>query len=180
MALTNNNATFSLSVAGSGRAGTTGTGAAAGTSAATLNFGKTLQASWIPQVGSNQITGIGFASGTLAAAGTATIDMFGGTLLSLDGTALVLATVKFVYIALLDSAGSAATAGSLEIGGSGSNPNILWFKNTSDIAKVEVGGPPFIQGAAAGVTVDATNRNILITNPSGVTAYWQAFIAGTI
>jgi hypothetical protein len=179
LALTNNNTRFSLTVSASGIAGTTGSGASTGVTAGTLNFAKTLQAAWLP-TGSTAITGMGFASGSIAAAGSTTIDMFGGTLLALDGTALVLAGVKFVFISLVDSAGGIATAGSLEVGGAGSNPNILWFKNTSDISKVTVGGPPFIQGSATAVTVNSTNRNILIANPSGVTAYYQCFIAGVV
>lgn len=170
-----------MSVSGSGVIGVTGTGPALGRSPGNLAFTRSQTVNWIPTLAaSNIITAIGFASGTLAASGTVTLDLAGGTVLDLAGDGITFATIKGITVWLLSSTGETATEGSLEVGGAGSDPHPLWFKNVSDIARVEVGGPPFAQGAEAGIAVNSGQRNVLITNPSLVSASYAVLVWGTV
>lgn len=101
----------------------------------------------------NRVTLTYSTSGTLTASSTVDID------LSTAG----FATIKGVVVTL------ASTTGALKVGGTGpSNINQLWFNDDSDAAFVDQGGPCFIQGSAAGKTVDGSNKNFRITNTSGV------------
>lgn len=108
---------------------------------------------FVPTVGAtNRVTLTYSAEGTLAASGTADIDL----------SAAGFATVKGVVVTLT------TTTGGLKVGGTGpSNIHSLWFADDSDAAFVDQGGPCFVQGSAAGKTVDGSNKDFRITNTSG-------------
>lgn len=106
---------------------------------------------------------------TLAASGNQTIDLTSVTLI--DGTSSGFSNLKgfFVFIT--------STTGQLRVGGSGTNTLQLWFSDDSDSSVIYPSGVPFMQGSPAGITVDSTNKTIILTNTHGsesVTYRWVA------
>lgn len=124
---------------------------------------------------SGYITGLGFTYQTaLAAGGTYDVDLDAMT--DPTGNAVNFASIKFVYVKLVSATGK------LKVGGTGpSNIHSLWFADDSDASSVEQGGPPFFQGSATAVTVDASNKNFRITNTHGSqTADFVVVVGGLI
>lgn len=92
------------------------------------------------------------ATGTLAAAGTADIDL----------SAAGFSSIKFFAVWLTTATGQ------LKIGGTGpSNIHSLWFGDDSDFLTIYPGGPPFLTGSTTASTVDGSNKNVRLTNSHG-------------
>jgi len=92
---------------------------------------------------------------TLADAATATLDLT---------TAFPTAFASIKYFGVFIT----STTGRLRIGGAGSNPNKLWFADAGDKADIWPNGPGFQQGnKLAAVTVDGSNKNVLLDNVTG-------------
>jgi hypothetical protein len=94
------------------------------------------------------------AAGTFGS-GTEPKDPFGGT--------YTLTKIAYIEVAMVSTTGAG-----VRVGGAASNAHKLWFADASDKADVLPGGVPFKQGHTTGLTVDSSNRNILIENLSSV------------
>lgn len=126
----------------------------------------------------NQVLSFGTSSGkadiaccaawVIAASGTKSFDLLAGTdFLDVMGNTAAFAKLKSVYFQVVDGTGD--TSG-VVIGGAASNGNKMWFGNVNDTWTIADGSPPFIGGTPAGVTVDGTHKNILLTNGSASVA----------
>lgn len=122
--------------------------------------------------GSPSGTVAGYATGTLAAGASVTINLYDGSLLGLDGvTAIPLRTLYYVDLWL------SGAGGFLRIGASGTNAHALWFADASDASDVVAGGPPFLQGGSVGLVVDNNHKNVKIANPHGTLSATYVFRA---
>lgn len=124
----------------------------------------------------NRIQTVGYVPGTLAAAGTATLDLtaFPGA----DGSTTITFTKLSVFYAQIVST---TVGGKLAIGNAASDAHPLWFSNANDIWTINANGPGLAGGdlvSASGITVDATHKNILLTNTSGVSVDYVLFASG--
>lgn len=115
------------------------------------------------ELASPTITAVGYAIGTLPFGSSVTVDLT--SMSTLDGNATVSFT-KLVYIDVVIPTGSAG--GYLRIGNAATNGNKLWFDAKTSTADIFPGGAAFQQtNPASYVVVDASNKNVLITNPHG-------------
>jgi hypothetical protein len=118
---------------------------------------------------SGNINAVSTDSITLAAAATTTIDLTSVNLI--DNSSGGFSNLKSFCVFIT------STTGELRIGGSGSNILKLWFVDNSDASTIYPSSVPFLQGSPAGITVNSTNKNIILTNTHGsesVTARWVA------
>ena len=112
----------------------------------------------------------------LTAGATATYDLYTGTDLKdlFDATA-AFRKIKSVAI-WVDSGGD--TSG-VTIGNAASNANALFFGAQAHTATIYPSGPAFLGGSPAGVTVDATHKNLKVLNNGAVSVVVGIAIAGT-
>ena len=96
--------------------------------------------------------------------GSLTLDLFGGSLLDMTGSATLFRLLR-AYSIWIASGGDAA---GVTIGNAGSNPHPLFFGSTSATKTIYPGGPEEAGGTGVGegVAVTATARNVLLTNNS--------------
>jgi len=127
--------------------------------------------------GADQADIVYAATGTIAASGTLNLDL-AGVLSSAFGATLTFVKVKCFYFTLTTDTTSSAVA----LGGAGTNPAALWFKDSSDKEQVRNGGCTLHwapDSTAWGVTAGTGDR-FLITNEDGTnTATYQLVILGT-
>ncbi len=133
---------------------------------------------WSGSNGDTEVLAFGTASGladiycyaafSIALSSSSTFDLFTGSdFKNVMGDTAAFAKLKSIYVQVVD--GTGGTAG-VTIGGAASNANALWFGNQNDTWTIFDGGPPFIGGNPAGVTVDATHCNLKISNNSSSAA----------
>ncbi len=112
----------------------------------------------------------------LAISGTVTFDLYANGLPNSLGGAANFRKLKGVYVRVL----SGGDTSGVIVGNAGANPHGLYFGAVTQTWKLLPGGPPLTGGDGTGVTVDATHRNLLITNGSGAAAVTvRVFLAGT-
>jgi hypothetical protein len=128
-----------------------------------------------------KVNEIGSKIFSVAASGTATIDL--RSLLDVLGQSVTLVRVKGLLFQLLsttdDPANGTACSG-VTVGNAGSNPNALFLGATSHTIVLGNGeAVAWLSPLAAGLTVDTTHRNVLLTNNDpGVTAAVQITVLG--
>ncbi len=107
---------------------------------------------------------------------TVALDIFTGTdFPNVFGGAAPFRKVKAVFLGVL----SGGDAAGVTIGGAASNGNALFFGAQNDTWTVFPGGVPLQGSSPAGVTVDATHKNILITNNGAVSVTVRFMLGGT-
>lgn len=113
---------------------------------------------------------------TLAGAGTQTFDLFANGIPDVFGGAANFRKLKSIAIAIV----SGGDASGLIIGAAASNATPLFFGNQNDTWTISPNGPAFLGGSPDGVVIDATHRNLKITNGSAsVPVTFNVFLAGT-
>lgn len=122
----------------------------------------------------NRVTTWGKASGTLDAAGTATIDLT--ALTGPDGSTVTLATLVCGIIRIT------STTGKLRIGNAAANAHLLDFGAANDTWTIRPTGPGLPFGdpvGTTGYTVDGTHKNVMVENTHGSESVtYEAFFAG--
>ncbi len=118
------------------------------------------------------------AAWTIVGSGTKNFDLFtaGTDFPDVFGNAAIFAKLKSVFVEVVNGTGGAAGA---IIGGAATNANKMWFGNQNDTWAVTDGGPPFIGGSPAGITVDATHKDILFTNATSTSITLLIALAGS-
>lgn len=115
---------------------------------------------------------------TLAASGGAddvTIDLYDNGLPNLFGGDADFRKLKGITVAVL----SGGDAAGVTIGNAASNPHQLFFGAVDQTWDIFPSGSPFAGSSNAGVTVDATHRNLLITNNGAVAVTVRVALGGT-
>lgn len=116
---------------------------------------------------------------SIAASGTADIDMRSLTLLD-ERTTQALARYKFLFFWLLPTSKGGTACSGVTIGNAATNAHQLFLGG--DTMTFKLGNNDWIAnslGSAAGSVVDATNKDILVTNnDAGVAATLLAAIVG--
>ncbi len=103
----------------------------------------------------------------IAAADDLALDLFVGTdLKNLFGGTAAFRKLKGLFIGIPSTGGGDATGVTIGDTVSMNNPVSLWFGTNVMTWTIKPSGLPMIGGEPAGVTVDATHKNLLITNNS--------------
>lgn len=130
--------------------------------------------------GAGKVNAVGFVERTLAASGTDTVDLStggfgsGAGLADVFGTTVTLTKVKYVRVDIVGGTGSG-----LVVGNAAGNAHQLWHGGDSHTTSITNGGVPFVQGDAAGKTVDSSNKNVKIVNGDGAnTITYRLTVAG--
>ncbi len=105
-----------------------------------------------------------------------TLDIYTGTdLPNVFGGTAPFRKLKAVFLGVL----SGGDAAGVTIGNAASNGNALFFGAQNDTWTVFPGGVPLQGSSPAGVTVDATHKNVLIHNNSAVSVTVRFILGGT-
>ena len=113
------------------------------------------------------------ATGTLAGAGTLTLDL--ASLTDMFGNALNIKRVKAFYIENT----TATTSTGLAVGGAGVTPFVGWFNAGTDTITVRNGGNFFIAAPDGTAYAVGTGVNLLLTNSDGTnTCTYRIVIVG--
>lgn len=113
----------------------------------------------------------------VTAGGSITLDLLTGTdLKNVFGGDAPIVKLKGVYIGVVS--GSDDTSG-VTVGNAAANCNQLFFGAQNDTWTIYPSGCPMIGGKPAGVTVDATNRNLKIANGGAADAVVRVMVAGS-
>lgn len=125
----------------------------------------------------NQVTKVGYASGTLAAAATANIDLT--ALTGLDGSAVSLATLIVFYVQVTSATGL------LRVGNAASNAHALDFGAATHTRTLRPGpagsrgpGHAVADPSGVGFAVDGTHKIILLENTHGSESVTYTLMAG--
>ena len=139
------------------------------TNAAKFNQNETNQFTLSYGTGSGQSDSFVYMYRTLAGGANETLDLYDGStptpdIVDVFGDVIAFRKIKLFRIEMVaNSDGTTASTGCV-IGNAATNVQTLWFGGTTPTQSLVSGGVPFCQGDAAGKTVDATNRNVKITN----------------
>ena len=108
-----------------------------------------------------------------------TINLFDGSLVDLNGNAIVMTTIRQIQIYQIANV-SGTNGSGLIIGNAGTNPHGLWFGATTHTAKIlGTSAVPFVQGDPTGIAVTSGACQIKIANNDGTNAStYLAIIAG--
>jgi hypothetical protein len=142
------------------------------TNSGSVSYSKTLS----DGANAGQANRMYMATGTIAGAGTLSIDL-AASLANVFGSTITFARVKGFYFNLT----SDTTSTSVTLGGAGSNPAILWFGNVNDTESVRNDGVSvhWCTDATAWAVTAATADILLITNADATnTATYKLFIVG--
>lgn len=136
------------------------------TGSSTLEFGTTTSKADILCAGEFKLT----------TGATLTLDLYTGTdFKDLFGYTAAFRKIKGIFVSIT----SGGDASGLTIGGAASNANKLFFGTQNDTWTIYPSGAPFAGGSPAGVVVDSTHKNLLLTNNSAVDIIFKLFLAGT-
>jgi hypothetical protein len=137
--------------------------------------------------GQTQTLGYGTASGqcnlqvvtkaTLAAGASTTLDLYGGSVLDIFGAAAAFRELRAVVV-WVESGGDST---GVVVGDDGvvTNPAPLFLSGTTPRVTVYPSGPAFSAGSPAGATVDATHKNLKITNAGAVAVTVVVALSGS-
>lgn len=119
--------------------------------------------------GSGQMDGFVWTVRELAASASDTLDLYAGSsLFTPFGEVARFQTLKFVWVQQVANPDGSTDGVSLTVGNPVSNGTPLWFGDVTHTYTVKgVSAVPFAQGDPAGVTLDATHKNIKVLNDSG-------------
>lgn len=141
--------------------GVAGLGLKPGKKADGKTFAKTLQYG----TASGLIDTIIFQPRELAGAATETLNLFDGSLLDIFKETGGLQTLREIYIQQIANADASTASTGATIGNAALNGTQLWFGAVTHTYTLNgLTGIPFHQGDDAGVTIDNTHKNVLITN----------------
>ena len=152
-----------------------GVAAATGLSGGAIRTSRFLQPDWFDSASiPNRVTKLGLKTGTLAAAGTVTIDLT--AIDGIDGCGTVsLTTLVACYIQIT------STTGLLRIGNAASDAHQLDFGADTHTRTIRPQSPGHAVGdySGTGYAVDASNKNVLLENTHGTDSVdYVAYFAG--
>ena len=116
--------------------------------------------------GSGQVDGFVWTVRELAASAADTLDLFAGSsLFTPFGEVARFQTLKFVWVQQVANPDGSTNGVSLTVGNPASNGTPLWFGAVTHTYTVKgINAVPFVQGDPAGITLDATHKNIKVLN----------------
>lgn len=114
----------------------------------------------------------------LTAGGTVTWDLFTGTdFKDVFGQTAAFRKLKAFFVSIVTGGDTAGvTIGDSSVA---ANKLGLWFGAVTETWKIYPSGPPMIGGQPAGLTVDATHKNVKITNNGAVAVTVRVFLGGS-
>jgi hypothetical protein len=112
----------------------------------------------------------------LGMGGTKTFDLFAGTdFKDLFGQTAAFRKLKAIFVGIVTGGDTAGVT----IGNAGASPLGVWFGAVGSTWTIYPGGVPFVGGQPAGVTVDNTHKNVLLTNGSAVAVTVRVILVGS-
>lgn len=155
-------------------------GTTTGLSAAKLTQTKTFEETLSFGTGSGQANKFVCTVRSLNAGASETLDLSAGTIDDIFDASGALATLKRIIVIQVANLDGTTAASSITVGNAAANATQLWFGADNDTYTIYgTDGLPFIAGDDAGVTIDGTNKNVLITNNDGANkAAYFIFMAG--
>lgn len=127
-------------------------------------------------IGSGQANVFCAYTTTLAAAESATYDLYTGTdIKDLFGGTAAFRILRGVEIAIVDGGDTTG----VRVGGAAANEFIGWFVSAGDQQDIYPSGAPYLAGSPAGKTVSSTVKNLKVENRSAVAVTIRILLAGS-